>query len=166
MASDMMRWDPFREMVTLRDAMDTLFENALIRPQSGTSGSTFGNLPLDLEETDDNFIVRVSIPGIRPEDVDVSVTDNVLTIKGEVKVDQKKEGARYHVRERRWGAFGRQVALPAGVDANKVQAEYSDGVLLLTLPKAEQAKPKRIQIRTSGQSNGQPMLEGQAQKRS
>lgn len=159
MANSMSRYDPFREMVSLRDAMDSLFENALIRPFGATQGFGGSYLPLDVIENEDSFVVKASVPGLKPEDLSATVTDNVLTIEGEVKSDQQ-EGTRYHLRERRWGKFVRQVALPVSVDANNVQAEYDNGVLTLTLPKSEEAKPKRIQIR----SNGRKMLEGQAQK--
>ena len=160
MANNMMRWDPFREMVSLRDAMDSLFENALIGPRGGEGGVSTVQLPLDIVEEDDNYIVRASLPGLKPEDVNVTVVDNVLTIEGEAKGEEQKEGSRWHLRERRWGQFSRQIALPTTIDANNVQAEYSDGVLKLTLPKAEEAKPKRIAIRANGQQ--QKTLEGTA----
>jgi HSP20 family protein len=157
----MQTWDPFREMVTLRDAMDSLFENALIQPSGGSRGTAGQYLPVDLMEKGDNFVVRVSLPGINPDDLNVTVVENVLTIQGEVRSDEQEKDTRYHVRERRWGAFSRQIALPTSVDANAVQADYNNGVLTLTLPKSEEAKPKRIQI----QANGHKVIEGQAQQR-
>jgi HSP20 family protein len=156
----MQAWDPFREMVTLRDAMDSLFENAMIQPFSGTRGSAGQYLPVDVMENQDNFVVRASLPGINPDDLNVTVVDNVLTIEGEVRADEQKE-SRYHLRERRWGAFSRQIGLPASVDANAVRADYTNGILTLTLPKSEESKPKRIQIR----SNGHKMIEGEPQQR-
>jgi HSP20 family protein len=163
MANNMLRWDPFREMVTLRDAMDSLFENALIRPfdgeQGGYQGATGGYLPVDVMENDDNFVVRASLPGMNPEDLNVTVTHNVLTIQGEIKSDEQ-QGNRYHLRERRWGKFSRQIELPAPVDANNVHADYTSGTLTLTLPKSEAVKPKRITI----QANGQKMIEGQSRQ--
>ncbi len=169
MASNMQRWDPFSEMVTLRDAMDSLFENALIGPfgsegfSGGSQGYTGGRLPVDVVENDDNFVVHASVPGMKPEDLNVSVTGNVLTIQGEIKPDEH-EGNRYHLRERRWGKFTRQIELPVPVDANNVHADYNNGTLTLTLPKSEAAKPKRITIQTNGQHNGQKTIEGQSRQ--
>jgi HSP20 family protein len=156
----MQTWDPFREMVTLRDAMDSLFENALIQPSGGNRGSAGQYLPVDVMENNDNFVVRASLPGINPDDLNITVVDSVLTIEGEVRADEEKD-TRYHLRERRWGSFSRQIALPTSVNANAVQADYSNGILTLTLLKSEEAKPKRIQI----QANGHKMIEGQTQPR-
>ena len=92
-------------------------------------------------------IVKVSLPGVQPEDVNLTLLDNVLTIEGESKAEDAKEDVRYHVRGRRWGTFSPQVALPTTVDPNGVQTGFKDGILTLTLPKAEEAKPKHITIR-------------------
>ena len=159
------RWDPFSEMLSLREAMDSLFENAMIGPWSGRSAEsqgTFG-LPLDITENEDNFVVQASVPGVKPEDIEVTVNGETLTIKGEMKADEEKKGERYHLRERRWGSFQRSVTLPAPIKADQVDAAYNNGVLTLTLPKTEEVKPKRIQIK-GAQATGQPrMIEGQAQ---
>jgi HSP20 family protein len=159
--ANLVRWDPFGEMVSLRQAMDELFENALIGT-SAPRGSSMqptsgGSLPLDVTENENSYVVTASIPGIDPNDLDISVLDNTLTIKGEVKAETEDKNTRYHVRERRWGAFSRSVALPMAVKADAVQAEYTQGVLKLTLPKTEEVKPRRIQIKT----NGQKTIEGQ-----
>ncbi len=162
MATNMMRWDPFREMVSLREAMDSLFENALITPYgSGQQGSQSAYLPLDVTENEDNFVVKASVPGVNPEDIDVTVNGDVLTIKGEMKQEQENQNERYHMRERRWGSFSRSVSLPTQIKSDAVQAEYQNGVLTLTLPKADEVKPKRIAIR-GGQQQNQQVLEGQA----
>ncbi len=163
--ANLTRWDPFSEMLSLREAMDSLFENAMIAPWSGRSAEGQGGngLPLDVTENADNFVVKASLPGVKPEDLDVTVNGDTLTIKGELKVDEEKKDERYHLRERRWGAFQRSVTLPAPVKTDQVQADYNNGVLTLTLPKTEEVKPKRIQIKGS-QGNGQTrMIEGQAQ---
>ena len=156
------RWDPFREMMSLRSQMDRLLSD-WPRSSSGWGDSESGglqNLPLDLSESDQAYTVCASIPGIKPEDLEISVQNNMLTIRGETKSEQEREGDRWHLRERRVGQFQRTIALPNNVDSDQVGAEYNDGVLTLTLPKSEEAKPRRINIQrgseqSSQQGNGQ-----------
>jgi HSP20 family protein len=154
-------WGPFRDMMTLRDAMDRLFEQALIAPSASGQGMSVSTLPVDMTECEDSYIVKAAIPGMKPDDLDISVTQNVLTIKGEVKADEETKDARYYLRERRWGSFARTVELPAPVKADAVAAEYVDGVLHLTLPKADEVRPKRISIR-GGEQQQKKLVEGQA----
>ncbi len=148
--TDLIRWDPFREMVSLRDAMDRLFEESFVRPFGGWPllGGEAQTLALDVYETDDNLVVEASLPGISPDEVDISVVGNTLTIKGEhEEKEEKEEKGKYHFRERRYGAFHRTISLPVEVDANKAEAVFENGVLKLTLPKVEEAKPKRIEVK-------------------
>ena len=147
--ADLIRWDPFREAVSLRDAMDRLLEDSFVRPRGEwpTLASREQSLALDVYETDENLVVEASMPGTKPEEVDISVVGNTLTIKAEREEQrEKKEEGRYYFRERRYGAFQRSVGLPVDVDADKAEATFKDGVLKLSLPKAEEAKPKRIQV--------------------
>ena len=147
--ADLIRWDPFREAVSLRDAMDRLLEDSFVRPRGEwpTLASREQSLALDVYETDENLVVEASMPGTKPEEVDISVVGNTLTIKAEREEQrEKKEEGRYYFRERRYGAFQRSVGLPVDVDADKAEATFEDGVLKLSLPKAEEAKPKRIQV--------------------
>ena len=156
--ASIVRWDPFREMVSLRDAMDQLFDNSFLgaAPRDTEAGWA---MPLDVTEGDTDFVVKASLPGINPDDLEITVVDNMLTVTGEVHADEEKKDHRYHLRERRWGKFSRSVTLPTMVDADNVQAEYLHGVLTLTLPKHEQVRPHRITIRaTDGKT-----IEGQAQ---
>jgi HSP20 family protein len=88
------------------------------------------------------------LPGIKADDIDITIDNGMLTIQGEAQEEHAEEGERYHLRERRYGTFCRSVALPVGVDAGKATAEFEDGVLTLTLPKAEEAKPKRIAVKS------------------
>ncbi len=155
--SDLIRWDPFREMMTLRSAMDRLFENAFVGSDSGLMQPASWDLALDVAETGDEFLVKASLPGINPDDLYITYNDRVLTIKGEIKDEKNIEEQQYHLRERRYGSFSRSVALPATVKADKIEASYASGVLTLHLPKAEEAKPKRIAIRHDG---SQKMIEG------
>ncbi len=153
--STLTRWDPFREMMALRNTMERLMED-VERPLWRAETPEFLRLAVDVSETDDSFIVKASLPGINPEDLDISMTDNVLTIKGEIKMEEEKEGEKYHIRERRYGRFMRSLTFPVPVDADKIEATYENGVLTLVLPKAEEAKPKKIEIKT----NGHKVIEG------
>lgn len=142
------RWDPFREMVSLRDAMDRLFEESFVRPSGRSSFGTNGGLtvPVDMYETDDSLVVSASVPGLQPEDVDISISGNTLTIKGEFRSEQEGERGNVHFQERRYGKFQRALGLPANVNADEVEATFDDGILKITLPKAEEAKPKQIPV--------------------
>lgn len=150
MSNGIVRWDPFNEMVSLRDAMNRLFEDSFIRPGAWPASfeGTAWTLPLDVIETKDDILVKASVPGLKPEEIDISVTGGVLTIKGETKSEQKVEEGSYIRQERRYGSFQRTITLPADVVADKAKAEFESGVLTLTLPKAEEAKPKTIKVKT------------------
>lgn len=100
-----------------------------------------------MAEQDDAFIVKASIPGVPADDVEITLTDNVLTIKGEMKDDKEVKETNYHLHERRFGSFMRSVTLPTSVDADKIEAVNENGVLTLTLPKAEAVKPKKIEVK-------------------
>ena len=147
----MMRWDPFTETTSLRQAIDQLFENSVIRPSSAQPSGGLG-IPVDLLEQGDALVVKASLPGVKPEDVDVQIQQNVLMITGQHHEEQERQQGRYHLAERRTGRFSRAIALPAAVDANACEATFVDGVLTLTLPKAEQARTKQIPIRTQSPS--------------
>jgi HSP20 family protein len=146
----MMRWDPFAEMTTLRQAIDHLFENSFIRPSSGGGSAGLG-IPVDLIERGDALVVTASLPGVTPEDVQVQIEQNVLTITGEQHEERERAQGRYYLAERRTGRMSRSIALPVAVDADACDATFADGVLTLTLPKAEQARTKQIAIRPSSQ---------------
>jgi HSP20 family protein len=147
--ANLARWDPLRDTLSLRDAMDQLFEESFVRPRSWpATGAGGGALALDVRETDDDLTVRASVPGVDPDDIDISISDGTLTIKGETQKEKEEKEGSYHLRERRYGAFRRTIGLPTMVNANKAEAEYKDGVLTLTLPKAEEVKPKSINIKT------------------
>ncbi len=146
--TNIIRWDPFREMVTMRSAMDRLF-NSMASESADWPQSTVWNLALDVAETADQYVVKASLPGVKPEDLEITYNANTLTIKGEIKAEEETENKRYHLRERRYGSFTRSLTLPDTVKADTIQASYDAGVLTLTLPKAEEAKPKRITVQTA-----------------
>ena len=143
------RWDPIQEMLSLRNAMDRMLDTNY-NNLDNTSRPLAWGLPLDVSETDDAFVVKASIPGVNPDDVEITFTDNVLTIKGEVKGEEEIKDAHYHLRERRYGSFVRSVSLGSRIDNDKIKASYENGVLTLTLPKASEVKPKRIAITANG----------------
>ena len=142
------RRDPMlREMAAWRNAMNRLFEDTA---ELGLwDRSEAWALALDVAETEDSFLVKASIPGINPEDLEITLTDNVLTIKGEIEESSELEEAQWHMRERRFGSFQRSITLPTPVDANAIEATYEDGVLSLNVPKVEEVKPKRIEVKVS-----------------
>lgn len=147
--SSLMRFDPEREFLSLRDAMNRLMEESFVLPsmigEVRGSGRSWG-LAVDMYETNDNLVVKASVPGIKPEQLDVTVQGETLTIKGEMQEEQQREQGRYHVRERRQGAFSRTLVLPFPIQNDKVQATFENGVLTLTLPKAEEIKPRNIKV--------------------
>jgi HSP20 family protein len=147
MDKSLTRWDPTREMVSLREAMDRLFSESFIRPWFGPGRSLAGeSVALDMYETDDEIVVEAGLPGFKPNEVDVQVTGNVLTIKGEHKEEKREETASYIYQERRHGSSHRSVTLPSEVNVDKAKAQFEDGVLKLSIPKLEKARPKTIAI--------------------
>jgi HSP20 family protein len=146
-------WDPFRDAVSLRDAMNSLFQDSFVRPGNGPSQSAIAALPLDVCETEQEFVVKAALAGVKPEDVQITVHGDTLTIRGESKAEVEKKGEHWHFRERRQGTFQRSLTLATPVNSEKAQANFELGVLTLTLPKAESAKPRQIKI--GGASQGQ-----------
>jgi HSP20 family protein len=148
MARNLVRWEPWSDLMSLREAMDRLFEESVVRPRAGWLAPLgAASLAVDMYETDDKVVVKTAVPGVKPEDIDVSITGDVLTIKGETKTEEKVEKADYIRQERRYGAFSRSLSLPSMVVADKASAEFENGVLILTLPKAEEVKPKTIKVK-------------------
>ena len=146
--TNLVRWEPFRDLVSLREAMDRLVEDSFVRPSLGWPVPTdSGTLAVDVYETDDDVVVKSAIPGVKPEDIDISLTGDTLTIKGETKFEEEVKEDNYIRREMRYGSFARTVTVPVPVVADKADAEFEDGMLTLTLPKAEETKPKTIKIK-------------------
>jgi len=145
----LIRWDPYRRMVSLQQAMNRLFDEGIGRYSGETSWEAGSDLPVpvDVYETENELVVRASLPGIKPEDVEISVTDNTLVIRGEYGDEQESESETFYLRERRHGTFQRSIALPLNLDTDKVEAIAKDGVLKLEIPKTEETKPKRISVK-------------------
>ncbi|MDZ7316023.1 MAG: Hsp20/alpha crystallin family protein [candidate division KSB1 bacterium] len=141
------RWRPFRELNTLQREMNRMFES-FFRDFEEESGGELAWYPsIDVKETNDKVEVFAELPGMRKEDIKVSVRDNVLQISGEKKREEEEKDANYHRIERVYGTFSRTITLPAHVEIGKVEAYFKDGVLRLTLPKAEEEKPRQIEIK-------------------
>jgi len=145
--AELVRWEPFRELISLREAMDRLFEESFVRPFGWLAPTAAETFAIDMYETENDIVVKAAIPGVKPEDIDVSISGDVLTIKGEVKEEREIKEENYIRKERRYGTFCRSVTLPIQVDADKAKAEYENGILTLTLPKAEAVKPKVIKVK-------------------
>jgi len=143
------RFDPFKEMTTLQDRMSRLFDETWGRPRRGEEDFITGAwLPaVDVRENKDSLEIMAELPGMEPKDVDVSVENGVLTIKGARHFEKATEGETYHRVERSYGAFERSFTLPTNVDPVRIKAVYRNGVLSLNLPKKEEAKPKSISIK-------------------
>ena len=153
------RWDPFQEMLNLRRTVDRLFDNA--SPDHEWGQPTMWGLAVDVVENKDDFIVKASVPGINPDDLDISYADDTLTIKGEIKSDNEVKENQYHFLERRFGSFARSISLPTKIKGDAIEASYQNGVVILRLPKAEEVKPKRIAIKVGDQK----MIEGKIKNR-
>ena len=140
-------WSPFRQLSSLREEIDRLFESPLNELTRTSQQFLSGWLPaVDLYEDKDNFHLRAELPGMKKEAIDISIRDGVLTLSGERKEEQTQDGTEVHRSERFVGRFQRTVTLPSPVDADKVKATYRDGILTVTLPKTEEAKPKQIPV--------------------
>jgi len=153
--TNLTRWEPTREMMTLREAMDRLFDDAFTRPFSivRNGGSTWSSPAIDMYQTDNEVVVKAALPGIKADQVQINVTGDttapVVTIKGEMKHEEEKKDKSWHIREQRWGAFERSVQLPTGVIADKAKADFDNGILTITLPKSAEAKPRTITVKTN-----------------
>jgi HSP20 family protein len=143
--SNLTRWEPVREMMTLREAMDRLFDDAFTRPISMSGGSIVP--AIDLYQNADEVVVKASLPGLKAEDVQISITADLLTLRGEFREESEQNEKTYHIRENHYGSFERQVMLPTEVQTEKAKADFENGVLTIVLPKAEAVKPKTITIK-------------------
>ncbi len=147
----MARWNPWGEMVSLRDAMDRLLSESFIRPHGEAEITARGSLAVDVHEEGDQFVVTAPVPGVSPDDVEISVLGDAIRIRGERREDRQEggEGERWLMREQRYGAFERVIRLSSTVKAENAEASFKDGILTIMLPKSEEAKERRIPIRGS-----------------
>ena len=138
--SNLTRWEPVREMMTLREAMDRLFDDAFTRPINLRDGG-WSAPAVDMYQTNDEVVIKAALPGFKADEVQINVTGDVLTLRGETKHEEEKQERSWHIREHRWGSFERSVALPTTVTADKAVAVLENGILTVTLPNAEEVKP-------------------------
>ena len=139
------RRQPLREMVSLHRTLEDAFSQPFVRP--GLWGLRGSYPALDVYETPDDVVVKAVVPGIKPEDIELTITENVLTIKGQLERQEEVEQENYLHRERVYGSFSRTLVLPGELDAGKSEAGFENGVLTLTIPKAEEAKSRSIKVK-------------------
>jgi HSP20 family protein len=135
-----------RDIRTMRDLMDRFMED-FYTPGFGLE--EIGAPTLDMYQTEDDLVVKVALPGLKPEDIQISVTGDVLTLKGEFKEEQENKNANYHIRERRYGSFSRSIPLPVPVKSDNAKADFENGILTITLPKTEDIRPKTISVKAN-----------------
>ncbi len=141
--SNLMRYNPVRDWLSMSTMLDKFFDDAYFPTREGA----FGTPNVDVIENNDTIVVKAELPGIKPEDIDVRVEGNTLLMRGEGTEETEEKEGRYHVHERRQASFARAIPLPTGVNTDKANAEFENGILTLTLPKSEEAKPKQISIK-------------------
>jgi HSP20 family protein len=152
------RWEPLRELSTLQNEMNRLFNTAFETPTSGGGGALRRWMPaMDLVETADHFVLRADLPGMSEGDVKIELEDTVLTVSGERRAEHEEEKEGYHRVERAFGSFSRTLTLPKGVDPEAISASFDKGVLEIRIPKPEVRKPRRIEIGVNGR---QEAIEG------
>jgi HSP20 family protein len=139
------RPSPFGELMSLRSAMDRLFEDSFVRRPGGVGFDAIASLPVDVTRTADELVVEAALPGIKPDDVEITVEDGTLSIRGEWREEQQGEGETL-VSEIRRGSVSRAITLPTGLEPDKASATFEHGVLTLRIPKAEAVKPRQIRI--------------------
>ena len=170
---DITRWDPFQEMMSLRDAMNRLMEESFLMPggtsqetgQLATRGTRGGQRgpALDIVDQNDAFLVRASLPGVRPEDVNIEAQGNQVILRGQIKDEQEQDQGSYLVRERRYGQFVRVFNLPTEVNPQGAEANFENGILTLRLPKTEGARTHQIPIHAQGRQLEQGRVQGPGQ---
>jgi HSP20 family protein len=141
---NIVKWDPMSEIVGLRDTMNRLFESSFLRSSEGTA---MFQPPMDVVEGENEITVTLDVPGFKSEDVEVNVTEDLLTIRGKMSEDREEAKRRYHLRERRYSEFGRSLAIPNKIKPDRATATFRNGVLTVTLPKTEEVKTRSVQVR-------------------
>jgi HSP20 family protein len=143
----MRKWEPFSDLVSLRQAMDRLFEDSFVHPSRFFAAFGQTMPAVDAYQTPNEVVVKATLPGIKPEDVDIDITGNTLTIRGEVKAEKEVKQQAYFYQEQRYGGFSRSLTLPGGLQVDKVDATMENGLLTIIIPKSEKVKPKAIKVK-------------------
>jgi len=150
--ASVVRWDPFRDVMALREEVNRLFGRTL----GEGAGAAVWTPAVDVFDTKDAIVLKAELPGMKAEDIDIEIDDNVLTIKGERRFREALEDGRYYRLERSYGHFSRSLTLPQGVRGDQVQAQFDQGVLEVRVPKAEEVKPRKIAVTAGAVENGEP----------
>lgn len=151
--SKIVRWQPANELVSLREAMDRLFQDSWVGTRAWNFPAAWAEPTLDVYETPDQVTVKAAIPGVKPEDVEITITGNMLALSGESKEETETKDKNYLRRESRLGTFSRMIELPAGLQTDKADAKFENGIVTITFPKAEEIKPKTIKVKTTTNGN-------------
>jgi len=149
---NIVRWEPFQELVTLRSAMDRLFEDSFVRLPRANEVDDGSLAPaVDIFEDVDKIGIKASLPGVKPEDIDINVTADAVTIKGTTESEKEVKEEHFIRKERYCGTFARTIALPTGLKIDKAEASMANGVLTLEIPKAEEVKPRTVKIKAKAE---------------
>jgi HSP20 family protein len=142
------RWDPFRDLMSIQGELNRLFGRTYAGEGEGVRGPWAP--AIDLYEDKERFVITLELPGIAPDDVDISVEDGTLTVSGERSFYEERDEANFHRVERRFGSFGRSLTLPSTADTDRIEASFDAGILTISIPKKEEAKPRKIQVKATG----------------
>ncbi len=145
--SSLIRWSPSRNIMSLHNVMDRLFDDSFVRPDVWFAPLSVADLAVDVYETKEDVVVKAALPGIKPEQVDITISGNILSIRGESNEQNEVKEKDYVRKERRYGSFSRTVTLPDGLKGDKADATFENGMLTLRIPKSEETKPKTIKVK-------------------
>ncbi len=162
--ANLIRRDPIREMLSWNRTMERMLNNLYDDGELGFGEPLNLRIPLDVIENEDEFVVKADVAGINPDDIEITYTENSLSIKAEMREEREEKGeeGRYHLRERRYGTFSRTISMPGTVDVEGIDAETENGVLKIHLPKKEEVKPRRIEIKGAEKQN---VIEGKSKNK-
>jgi HSP20 family protein len=142
------KWDPFKDLLTLQDRMNRLFDESVRNVKTGDEAlsSAIWSPAVDIYETDDEVVVKAELPEVNQKDIDIQIENNTLTLRGERKFNKETKKENFHRIERSYGTFSRSFTLPGSIDQEKINADYKDGILKISMPKREETKPKQIKV--------------------
>lgn len=155
------RWDPWQDLMSLRESMDEFLRESIARPRLGIEWPTRMSMPVDVKETTDEYVVKATMPGVKPEDIQIHIEGGLLRMSAETKEEEEGPQGSWLVRERRYGRIERAVTLPTNIKADQADATYESGILTIKLPKAEEARGRSIPVR-AGQTAGSRPIEARA----
>jgi len=142
------KWDPFKDLITLQDRMNRLFDESVrnVRPGDEALSSAIWSPAVDIYETEDEVVVKAELPEVNQKDIDIQIENNTLILRGERKFNKETKKENFHRIERAYGTFSRSFTLPSSIDQEKISADYKDGILKISMPKREETKPKQIKV--------------------